>query len=354
MEWGDPIQEVSFFENSLNFLFIINILSIYLRYDTIVIMETQTQMKPKTTAVDFLLNVGAIIVLYAIVSSLLALIFIVVEKAYPRITDGYDYYYSQSISWPVSILIVLFPVFIAIMRFLEKSYSQDPEKRNLSIHKWLTYITLFVGGAILIGDLIIVLYYFIDGQELTTSFLLKVFSVLAITLIVFLYYIADARNTLTSSKKKIWLGVSTIVIVLSITWGFSVLGSPRTQQLLKYDQQKVNDLQSINGQVINYYGGKGTLPKTIEEMSNGNYYIPQLDSQTRKPYEYQKIDDTTYNLCVEFNKASDDKNAINLRHYYDNYGGANTWTHPAGRYCFKETINTEMNNKYPKPAPLKY
>ena len=309
----------------------------------------ETQMKPKTTAGDFLLNMGAIIALYTIVSSLLGLIFIVVEKAYPKITNEYNYYYSQSISWPVSILIVLFPIFIAIMWFLEKSYNQDPEKRNLSVHKWLTYITLFVGGAVLIVDLITVLYYFIDGQELTTSFLLKVFSVLVITLIVFLYYIADARNTLTPSKKKIWLGVSTFVIVASIIWGFSILGSPRTQQLLKYDKQKVNDLQALNNQITNYYSSKGALPNTFEEIYNENYYNQKkVDSQTQKPYEYQKTSETTYDLCAEFNKKSDDKNAINSRLYYvDYYGGFNMWAHPAGRYCFKETVNPR--NKYPYP-----
>lgn len=321
-------------------------------------METQT--KPRTTAVDFLLNAGAVIVLYTIVVSLLGLIFIVVEKAYPKIANGYDYYYSQSISWPVSILIVLFPVFIIIMWFLEKSYNRDPEKRNLSIHKWLTYVTLFVGGAILIGDLITVLYYFIDGQELTTSFLLKVFSVLVITLIVFLYYIADARNTLTPSKKKIWLGVSTVVIVASIAWGFSVLGSPRTQQLLKYDRQKINDLQNMKNQVESFYSSKGTLPKTIEEISNGGYYNPQkIDPQTEKPYEYARTSDTSYNLCAEFNKASDDKNANNSRYYYEySYGNA-AWTHPAGQYCFKETINPSIysnskipSNIYPKPGTI--
>lgn len=316
----------------------------------------ETQIKPKTTAIDFLLNAGAIIALYTIVSSLLALIFIVVEKAYPRITDRYDYYYSQSISWPVSILIVLFPVFIAIMWFLEKSYNQNPEKRSLSIHKWLTYITLFVGGAVLIGDLITVLYYFIDGQELTTSFLLKVFSVLVITLIVFLYYIADAKNTLTSSKKKIWLGVSTAVIVASIAWGFSVLGSPKTQQLLKYDQQKINDLQNIKNQVEGFYFNKGTLPKDIEEILSESYYNPQkVDPQTEKPYEYATTSGTTYNLCAEFNKASDDKKVANSKRHiiypmdYDGYNGNISWVHPAGQYCFKETVNP--NNIYPKPIP---
>ena len=65
------------------------------------------QIKTRTTVGDFLLNIASIIALYTIVGSVLGLVFIVIEKAYPRITNGYDYYYSASISWPVSILVVL-------------------------------------------------------------------------------------------------------------------------------------------------------------------------------------------------------------------------------------------------------
>ncbi len=44
--------------------------------------------------------------------------------------------------------------------------------------------------------------------------------------------------------------------VKSIIWGFSVLGSPHTQRLIKYDEQKINDLQYINSQIQSYYSNK--------------------------------------------------------------------------------------------------
>lgn len=311
-------------------------------------MDPNQPMKPRATAGDFLLNIASIIALYTVVSNLISLLFSVINSAYPQITNGYNYYGSQSISWPVSILIILFPIFVTIMWFLEKSYAQEPEKRNIGIHKWLTYITLFIGGIILIGDLITVIYRFIDGQELTTGFLLKVFSVLLVTLVVFLYYVADVRNTLTSAKKKIWLVVSTALILFSIVWGFSVLGSPRTQQLIKYDTQKVSDLQNISNQINNYYSNKGVLPNSFDELKTIYYSFSTVDSQTQKPYEYKKLSETTYNICAEFNKASDDKNINNAPVYSDPYNSI-TWTHSAGRYCFEQTINP---NLYSKPVPM--
>ena len=88
-------------------------------------------------------------------------------------------------------------------------------------------------------------------------------------------------------------------------------------------------------------------------MSGGDYYVSQVDPQTQKPYEYEKIDDTTYNLCAEFNKASDDKMS-QTSPYVDTvmpYGGASApWTHPAGKHCFNKTINPNM---YSKPMPFR-
>jgi hypothetical protein len=129
-------------------------------------------METKTTARDFFINLGAIVALYTLVGSLISLLFTVVDKAYPRIVNGYDYMSSTSISWPVATLVIFFPIFILLMWLLEKDYRVSPERQSVGIHKWLTYITLFISGLVIAGDLITVLYYFIDGQELTKGFLL--------------------------------------------------------------------------------------------------------------------------------------------------------------------------------------
>ena len=306
------------------------------------------QMQQKTTAKNFFLNLGAFISLYTLVYSLIDLLFSVINKAYPQITNGYSYAGSTSISWPVSILVVFFPIFILLMWFLEREYRTEPEKQNSITHRGLTYITLFVAGLVIAGDLITVIYYFIDGQELTTGFLLKVLVLLVIASGIFIYFISDLMGKLTSNSRKVWRIISGAIIFGSIIWGFSVLGSPRTQRLIKYDEQKVSDLQNINSQITSYYSNQGVLPKNIEEMANGNYYVAQVDSQNQKPYEYVKTSDTTYNLCAEFNKASDDKsNAYPPMMYPSYYAGNISWTHPAGHYCFNETINPDMYRKPP-------
>lgn len=309
------------------------------------INQIQNQVSSKTSAKDFFINLGAIVALGFFVGNLINLLFTIINKAFP-LTTGYNYYGSSSISFPVAALIIFFPVYILLMYLLEKDYVLEPEKRRVGIRKWLTYITLFVSGFALAGDLVTVLFYFIDGQDITTGFILKVLSVLLISLSIFYYYISEVREKMNRSLQKKWAIGSAIVIVVCIIWGFAVLGSPRTQQLLKYDEQKVNDLQNIEGSIQNFYATKGVLPSNFDELLTQNYYINTTDSQTQKPYEYKKISKTTFDLCAEFNKELTKSNYVTQPMMY----GGNIWIHGAGRFCFSETINP---NLYSKPMPVK-
>ena len=106
-------------------------------------------MDKQSNAKDFFINLGAIVALYTVVGSLISLLFTVINRAYPQIVSGYDYVGSQSISWPVAILIIFFPIFILLMWLLEKEYRQFPEKQNGGVHRWLTYITLFISGLVI-------------------------------------------------------------------------------------------------------------------------------------------------------------------------------------------------------------
>lgn len=303
--------------------------------------------EPKTSAKDFFLNLGAIVALYVLVINLLMLLFTVINRAYPKI-GGYNYFGSSSISWPVATLIIVFPIFVFLMWLLEKNYRAEPEKRQIAVKRWLIYITLFVAGVALAVDLVTVLYYFIDGQELSMAFMMKVLSVFVVAGMVFYYYISEIREKLDSKKRKIWFSVVLVVILASIIWGFSVLGSPRTQRLYKYDNQKVNDLQNIDNGILNYYSQNGgILPTTLDDLGKNNYFIPQ-DSQSQSSYEYKKTGNSTYDLCAEFNNASDSNDVMNnSRAMYPYSEGS--WVHPAGYYCFskKVPVNIKVYNDTP-------
>lgn len=301
------------------------------------------QLKGGGNAKDFIINMGAIVALYTIVFTLVDLLFIIINKAYPQINGYYSYFSSQSISWPVAVLIIFFPIFILLMWLLEKDYKTNPEKQNSGVHRWLTYITLFFAGLTIAIDLITVLYYFIDGQELTTGFLLKVLVLLVVVGSIFMYYISDLRNKLTAKSRIYWRLFAGAVILASIVWGFSVLGSPRTQQLLKYDETRISDMQYLDSMIRTYYSNSGHLPKSIAELDD---FSAPIDPQTKEEYEYVYKTKTTYDLCAVFNKSTSDAITTNAR--VVGLIGNDSWNHDAGHYCFSETINPSNYPSYPK------
>lgn len=298
--------------------------------------------KPKVSAKDLFLNLGAFVALYTVVVSLINLLFTVINKAYPQVTTYYYGYNSYSnISWPVSIIIIFFPILIALYWFLEKEYQVNPERQRTGVHKWLSYITLFVSGIAFAGDLVAVLYYFLNGEELTVGFLLKVLVVLVISSALFIYFITDIRGRLNPGKRKVWRIISALIVIVSIVWGFSVLGSPRTQRLYKYDSEKINSLQNVRGQVESYYGMKTKLPTSLDDLKEVAYSSAPVDTQTNKPFEYIKTGEQTYKLCAEFNKSSEEGSGDTKFAAYPSYGDIN-WSHPAGRHCYDLKINPMM------------
>lgn len=292
---------------------------------------------PSTTAKDFFLHLGAMVALYTVVISFLNLVFTIINKAFPEITTYYGYFRSGSeISLPVATLIIVFPIFIVLSYFVQKTYTESPEKKDLPIRKWLTYITLFIAGIILAGDLVTVLYKFLDGQDLTLGFLLKALSVLLVSALVFGYYLNDIREKIPSSRRKFWAIVSGIVILVFIIIGFSVIGSPRTQRLMRHDDQKVADLQNLQWQVINYWQMNGSIPETMPNI--------EVDGQSQKPYEYRKTGTMSFEICAEFNKENNMQNkSLAEGPYYK--GGLmqnDNWDHDAGKKCFQRTIDPLM------------
>lgn len=295
----------------------------------------------KASAKDFFLHLGAIVALYTVVISFLNLVFKIINKAYPEILN-YNYYWAggSEISMPVATLIIVFPIFILLSHLVYKIYNENPAKKELGIRKWLTYITLFVAGIILVGDLVTVLYKFLDGQDLTLAFLLKALAVIIVTGFVFGFYIQDIRDKVSQNQKKMWAIGAGIIILISIILGFSVLGSPQTQRLLRHDNQKIMDLQNMQYQIINNWQMNGSIPEKWEGM--------MTDSQTGKPYEYKKTGAMSFELCADFNRESMMKTNDKIRMMQTSYPAYpekagmivnDNWEHSMGPHCFSRTID---------------
>ena len=97
------------------------------------------------------------------------------------------------VSSEMACIIVAFPVFLWVMRFILRDVETSPEKLESGVRKWLTYIALLIAAGAVIGDLITFLTFFLQG-ELTARFVLKVMTVLAIAGGVFWYYLGSLKR----------------------------------------------------------------------------------------------------------------------------------------------------------------
>ena len=146
---------------------------------------------------DIFLHLLAIVTLYASAISFLVLLFQYVNLLIPDLLQGVGYYALESargsMRWAIASLIVVFPVYITTMWFLGNAYARNPSKRSLRIRKWLIYFTLFITALTVIGDLVTLVYTFLQG-DLTTQFILKVLAVLFTAGSIFVYYFWDLRK----------------------------------------------------------------------------------------------------------------------------------------------------------------
>jgi hypothetical protein len=301
---------------------------------------------PRASARDFFLHLGAMVALYTVTVSFLNLVFKIINKVFPVVAQNiYGWGGGSEISMPVATLIIFFPLFVLLSYFVQKIYTENPIKKELGIRKWLTYITLFVAGLLLAGDLVTVLYKFLDGQDLTAAFLLKALSVLLVAGAIFAHYLQDIRDRVSPKCRRNRPIVISVIILATIIWGFVAMGSPQSQRLLRLDSQKVSDLQNLQYQVINYWQINGMIPVSLSDINKaGQYGIIPKDPQTQTTYEYKKTDDMTFELCAEFNKENITQNwsLEAMPASYPTKGGIiqnDNWNHKAGRQCFEREID---------------
>ncbi len=305
-------------------------------------------MNTKITAKDFFLNLGVIVTFYASAIALITLLFEVINFAYPKVTT-YQYYNYPSISFQVATLIVAFPLFLFLSWLLQKSYMADPGLRESWLRKWLSYITLFVAGGVIAGDLITVIYMFLDGQDLTTGFLLKVLTLIIVAGGIFLYYLREIRNLIMAGERNIWRIVAIVFILASIILGFMVIGSPVSQRERRYDSQRVSDLQNIQWQIVNYYQSKGSIPDNLSQIADpiSGFTLPR-DPKTSASYEYKLIGQSAkaFELCATFDRVSEGLGSSSIAYPMPVdmgvKGVSENWQHEAGHECFSRSIDPQL------------
>lgn len=309
----------------------------------------------KTTPQDFFLHMGALVTLYVSVAALLNLTFSIINYFAPDQLAGY--FYAGSIAWPISMLVILVPILYICEWFIIKDIRTTPEKKDLWMRRWRIYLTLFLAGATIAVDLIALINVYLSG-EIAARFVWKVLAVLLVSGTVFKYYFFSINEKSKWApfirKFNVWTGI--VLVLAAIITGFIVVGSPTKQRNLRFDNQRVSDLQNIQWQVVNYWQQKEKLPATLADMNNaisGNV-IPK-DPENKSVYGYTIKSDKSFELCADFALKMEDGSGKGAYGYgrggydtavssYPAYpeGMNDNWKHEAGKTCFTRTIDPEI------------
>jgi hypothetical protein len=328
-------------------------------------MESST-----SSAKYFFLHIGIIALLYTVVTTFITFTFDVINYLFPDRQAFAADPYSSSLRTAISVLIVAFPVLIYLSRIVHKELVAHPENRGMAIRRWLSYLTLFLSGAAIVIDLIVLINTFLGG-EITSRFFYKVIIVLVVAFAVFWYTIRDLRGVYFEKPKllRLFTLLVSFIILASIVGGFLIMGSPAKQRMLRDDMNRVGDLQTIQWNVLDHYRTTGNLPGSLEDLKD-EFYAPDYfndlytDPETGEPYEYRPLTATTsqqlpFELCATFGLDSQDLKGRGGYGYgrggwgmdyvemsYPSYPGDfdNNFKHTEGRNCFTRSISKE---KYP-------
>src|SRR5271157_15033 len=111
----------------------------------------------------------------------------------PAVPQRYDEGSRYAVSSQMACIIVAFPIYLLVMRFILREVERHPGKIESGVRKWLTYIALLVTAGIVICDLITFLAYFLRGG-LSVHFVLKALTLIAIAGSIFWYYLGFLKR----------------------------------------------------------------------------------------------------------------------------------------------------------------
>jgi len=238
----------------------------------------------------------------------------------------------ESVRFAVSTLLVAFPVYLFTARLTGRAVARDPEKRNSSVRRWLTYLTLFNAACMLIGDFIVVVQGALKG-ELTARFASKAAVVAVIGGWLFAHYMGGLKRDEEDQPRRpgpSWLARSAgIAVVLVAVLGLTMAGAPAHARRQVMDQRRLYDLQTLSGVAIEFHGTNRRLPRDLDELTSWRPQVTTVhvtDPASRRRYEYVLRDSLAFDLCATFDGAD------STGPYGDQVQPF--WRHGAGRACF--------------------
>ena len=333
----------------------------------------------KTKAVDVFVYLGIGITLVMSVTNILQIVFTAIDRKFTDVLGATAYMdiYSSDVRMAIASLIVMYPIYLALSWYTAKDITKFLYKRDLTIRKVVIYTMLFVTACTLIGTLITIIYTYLGG-DLTERFAWKAVAVAVVAALVGWYYLYSVRRdyTIKTSVPILASIVVTIMVIGSIVWSVSIIGTPAEMRAKRIDSQRLSDLSSLQQQIFSHFQTVDKLPMTLSELNNAfQGYVVPTDPITKESYGYSikqqpvvKINYTTnqkeliapaiFELWANFDIARDNNGqdrggkstgpispidlSYSVSNYYYESDQSPFWNHGTGEVCFKRIISSSM------------
>lgn len=290
-----------------------------------------------TSAKDFFLYLAFVVTLVWMIVSFFVGAFSLIDIWFPDTLD------RNYLSFPgehslllgsISSLLIVTPFFLIIAGYLNRHLRARPEKKDMWVRKWLLYLLLFIAFVTALVDLAWLASSFFQGG-LTSRFIAKSLTVLAVSSAVFGYFLYDLRRDLSQAQvlpKLAGVGVGIVVFAVMIA-GFVVAGSPSEQRARRFDRERLNSIEQMIWDIEGYIRENEELPETIEEMD----YVSDRwrDPLTGEVYNYNMIDERSFEVCAVFERSFENSNDGDIYYGKDLISGPANFNHSAGEYCFE-------------------
>ena len=138
--------------------------------------------------------------MYVLAFTIGATLILFIDRWVPGVPDVYNYgtdgYRLSTLRGFLAALIVSYPLFSFFFLRITKRTFDHPDIRGLKARKFLIYLTLVVAFLIVIGNVISVVYNFLNGN-VTPNFFLKFVVIVSISSLIFGYYLQQVKEDRT-------------------------------------------------------------------------------------------------------------------------------------------------------------
>ncbi len=320
----------------------------------------------RSSAADIVVNFFSFILLGIVATALGTLYFQVINKAFPDPLDAMNWYgeaaSTSAIHYAIAALLIGYPLYYIAMRIWFRTFREDEGRIESKLSRWLTYLVLLIASVTVVGDLITVVFTFLQG-EISARFFLKAFIIFAIAGGIFGFYFLERRKIQYKKDipKKVFRDFATVVtalVVLGIVFGFFAGGSPETTRQRTFDAERANGLAALSSCVEGYARDLGQLPVSFSDLRKSSQYAYcaefMQDPETKEDYGYRVVTPSRmegagrvgeFELCATFSLAADGPTEGTTEYPYGGAGAAIWNEHEAGRDC--DTVMAQLGTIAP-------